>query len=357
MKSGVVDSQGYLDRVDIAGRVVNILGWAGSFRAGPVTGFRCTVSGRQAQLLQCDLALPSPDVKAVFPHMDCSDSCRFNLRLALPEGIDGDRANVPVVLQPQFEHGVGERLLYLLARTIPDPPVRFVDYIGGGDGWSASLEFLEYFVGHGRMRATDRVLDVGCGYGRMACGLLGYLSASGSYAGFDIERAMLDWASSEIGGRYPNFRFQYAPIYNSKYNPTGSVDPEQYVFPYADASFDFAFLTSVFTHMPGGQVRHYMDEVRRVLRAGGRALISCFLLNGESSGLIAAGESRLGLSHPYGDGRVMDLAYPDAAVGYDEALFRGWLQVRRLMVEETHYGSWCGRRDFLSYQDVLIIQA
>jgi hypothetical protein len=51
--------------------------------------------------------------------------------------------------------------------------------------------------------------------------------------------------------------------------------------------------------------------------------------------------------------KVRDLAHPEAAVGYDEDFM---LQLYRELGMETRvlYGSWCGRAEFVSYQDVIL---
>ena len=41
-------------------------------------------------------------------------------------------------------------------------------------------EFLENFMEHGQLRPDGRVLDVGCGLGRMALPMTGYSSLTGS---------------------------------------------------------------------------------------------------------------------------------------------------------------------------------
>ena len=50
-------------------------------------------------------------------------------------------------------------------------------------------------------------------------------------------------------------------------------------FPCADNSFDLVFLTSVFTHMFAGDVENYLSEISRVLKPGGKCLITWFLLD------------------------------------------------------------------------------
>lgn len=47
-------------------------------------------------------------------------------------------------------------------------------------------QFLQYFIELGGLKPSDRVLDVGCGIGRLAIPLTQYLDARGGYAGLDI---------------------------------------------------------------------------------------------------------------------------------------------------------------------------
>lgn len=105
------------------------------------------------------------------------------------------------------------------------------------------------------------------------------------------------------------------------YNANGLVPAAEYLFPYADDTFDLAVLTSVFTHMRAAEVRHYLDEVARVLRSGGRCLITFFLLSDESRPAIGAGASDL--SFRYGEGimRFDHPTKPEAAVAYEEDAF------------------------------------
>ena len=133
-------------------------------------------------------------------------------------------------------------------------------------------EFFNYFVNLGRLKPTEDVLDIGCCIGRMAVPLLDYMT-TGKYVGFDIVKGGIDWCTANITPQYPNFKFEHANIYSVLYNPTSSVKVEDYIFPYDDGSFDFIFLTSVFTHMNGYQVSNYIKEIERVLRKNGRIFI------------------------------------------------------------------------------------
>ena len=150
-------------------------------------------------------------------------------------------------------------------------PPRSLNFAGGGDYRAIGEEFLGHFIQLAGLEPQARIVDVGCGVGRMAVPLSGFLSSSARYEGFDVVREGIDWCVSNISTRYPNFRFQHADIYNRNYNPRGKLSPAEFRFPYPDAGFDLAILTSVFTHMLPPHIEHYLDELSRILRPGGRA--------------------------------------------------------------------------------------
>jgi SAM-dependent methyltransferase len=242
------------------------------------------------------------------------------------------------------------------APTYPDdliPPEDRI-FVGRGDFKAIGTEFLRAFVELGGLEPDHHVLDVGCGIGRMAVPLTGYLSAAGHYEGFDIVADGIEWCNENIAARHPQFGFRLVDLFNKRYNPGGSIQPREFVFPYADSSFDFGFATSVFTHMLPEDVEHYLDEIDRVLRPGGRTLVTFFLLNDESQGLIAAGRSRLTFAHELGVCRVQRKDIPEAVVAYPEELVTRLFEQRGFEPTEVHHGGWCGRETFTSQQDIVV---
>jgi ubiquinone/menaquinone biosynthesis C-methylase UbiE len=163
---------------------------------------------------------------------------------------------------------------------------RKVRHVGAGDFDEIGKTFLRYFIELGDLKPGDTVLDVGCGFGRMALPLTGYLRAEGRYCGIDIVRAPIRWCQRHIATRHPNFCFEVADVYKKAYNPRGRYEASDYRLPYDSGSFDFVFLVSVFTHLLPPELRNYLAEVSRVLREDGRCLITYFLLNPESQALI-----------------------------------------------------------------------
>jgi ubiquinone/menaquinone biosynthesis C-methylase UbiE len=245
--------------------------------------------------------------------------------------------------------------LFLGRRDELTPPKGKISLIGGGDYKKTGDEFLQYFVELGDLKPNEEVLDVGCGIGRMAVPLTKYLKERGRYEGFDIVHSGINWCKKKITPRYPNFHFQLASIYNKTYNPKGKYKAFEYKFPYANESFDFIFLTSVFTHMLPHDVENYFSEITRVLRREGKCLITFFLLNTESLKLIDTNLSTLDFKYDIGECYTIDKDEPESALAYHERSIRILYEKYGLsIVEPIHYGSWCGRKNFLSYQDIII---
>src|SRR5262245_55753272 len=73
-----------------------------------------------------------------------------------------------------------------LGRLDPQAPPRRLRFVGDGDFAAIGREFAGYLRTYAGLSPDHRVLDVGCGIGRIAVPLLDYLSERGSYDGFDI---------------------------------------------------------------------------------------------------------------------------------------------------------------------------
>jgi SAM-dependent methyltransferase len=190
----------------------------------------------------------------------------------------------------------------------------------------------------------------------MAYMLAHYLEPSTRYEGFDIMKPLVQWAQGAISCTAPHFQFKHVDVYNKHYNPTGTIRGSAFRFPYPDESFDLILLTSVFTHMLPDEVRHYLDEFRRVLKPGGHCFTTCFLMNEESRTLIAKGQSSQKLTHRLGECYTTTLEDVEASIGYDESLLLSWIAERGFTLQSKHYGFWCDRPRFTSYQDFLVFR-
>jgi ubiquinone/menaquinone biosynthesis C-methylase UbiE len=169
------------------------------------------------------------------------------------------------------------------------PPVEYMRLVSG-----EHPNLREHFESAGRRLAAQlaqremlepgsRLLDIGCGCGRVARHLLD--SPIAAYAGFDRHPGMIEWAQSHIGDLDSRFQFQHVDVesgYTGIDNNVGSVAGSEFDFPYEDGSFTGALAASVFTHLDFATTRRYLAETARVLGQGGRALGDYF--PGETTG-------------------------------------------------------------------------
>jgi len=226
----------------------------------------------------------------------------------------------------------------------------------GGDFRKTGDEFFKYFVELTGLKPDHKVLDVGCGIGRMAIPLTKYLT-NGSYEGFDIINRGIKWSNKVIARRYSNFHFHLADVYNKGYHPSGKYKASEYRFPFENESFDFVFLTSVFTHMLPSDLENYFSEISRVLKKKGKTLVTYFLMNNESLKLVTQNLSTLDFKYK-GEGYwTISNSEPEIAIGYDEDYIKNLFNTSRMrIINPIHYGSWCGRKEYLSYQDIVIAE-
>jgi SAM-dependent methyltransferase len=248
---------------------------------------------------------------------------------------------------------------WVRGRRDPLVPPRYRLYAGWrGDYGKVSHRWMLATLDAGELAPDGRVLDIGCGPGRIAARLTHHLEA-GSYEGFDIVPRSIDWCQRKITARHPTFRFQLADIRSGQYNPTGSQEAREYTFPYGDAEFDLALAASVFTHMRPGEIGRYVSESARVLKPGGRLLASFFLLNEDTqlrlmySGRRVLGEEQSDDGLRYRSERPNT---PEYMVALFEQDVREMYERAGLKIESINYGKWPGRRDaYLGFgQDVVV---
>jgi len=146
-------------------------------------------------------------------------------------------------------------------------------------------------------------------------------------------------------------------VKNQAYNPGGQYAAEDYFFPFDSHSFDVILLKSVFTHMRPPEVDNYLKEISRLLSRNGRCLATLFLLNEKQKELEEKGLNELHFD--FGD-EIWRYVYrnsPESAIAYTESYIVSLLLKHRLaQTEPIIYGTWSGRKDGISYQDMLLIQ-
>ncbi len=234
-------------------------------------------------------------------------------------------------------------------------PPRGLIFIGPGDYKKIGEHYLDVFKEHCGLKPTHRVLDIGCGIGRIAIPLTKYLNSNGAYEGFDIVKRGIDWCKKNITTKYPNFKFIHIDLKNDLYNLTTEEAAKNFVFPYNDNEFDLIVLTSVFTHMLPEDIENYTKEINRVLKVGGKCLATYFILNLESINYMKA-NAGLNFEFDMGTYSLLDKNVKEANIAFDEEYLLNLITKNNLILEKKLYGFWSGRpkNESFDFQDTLI---
>lgn len=129
-----------------------------------------------------------------------------------------------------------------------DPEV----FLRTGEQAAANFATLFQEAGHD-LAACERILDFGCGCGRIARHMPAYTTAK--LYGVDYNARLIAWCRQNLPGIYSRNRL--APPLNL---PTGH--------------FDALYALSVFTHLRRRTQEQWLEEFERVLRPGGMALVT-----------------------------------------------------------------------------------
>ena len=165
-------------------------------------------------------------------------------------------------------------------RFMPAPPPELM-FCGDGDFRAIGAEFLERLVRDAGLERHHRVLDIGCGVGRLAIPLTQYLDEPGPTT------ASTRSPAASPGAPPPSLPPTRMPAFSTStcatlYNPQGSLETARTPLPFPDASFDLVSMISVTTHLGPEDVLHYAARDRAPARS--RRPLFCHRLPDELAG-------------------------------------------------------------------------
>lgn len=167
------------------------------------------------------------------------------------------------------------------ASGLPLPPVPLraggVHFRANDDFVTAARAEARRLVDLAGLDEDSRVLDLGCGAGRLAIGIVAEVGPIRSYCGVDVGAPVMAWCARHLATRVPCLEFRRVDVRNERYNPTGVEMGHGYRLPVEDASVDIVHAYSLFSHMVAADVAAYLGEIRRVLAEGGRAVVTAFV--------------------------------------------------------------------------------
>jgi hypothetical protein len=234
------------------------------------------------------------------------------------------------------------------------PPIhlrRYASCLGSFDGFGMeSVAYLKLLAG---LNDGGYLWDVGCG-----CGLLELALASSNWSGrvigSDIHGPSIQWASRHVTPLAPSFLFIHSDIFNKAYWPSGRLDAVGWFAKFNDSGFTTVIAKSLFTHMLPDEMGIYLEQIGQRLASGARGILTFFILNQFS---LAASSPRISFKKINKDDMfaVKRRQAPTAAVAYDEFALFEKIRSAGLVIHDVRYGTWSGRRDGLSFQDLVIV--
>lgn len=308
--------RGYIENVVHSGRELEVEGWL--FAAGhDIDEYRLDLDGHPAAQSPPTVRA---DVQQAFAYRPEAERSGFVLRAESPRGGLRDWTTVEILGLSEGRTAARIRLRYRadFRDGIPDPPTPLRYRVINDENllhyWFGGLQtFGEFYEAIRRRRdpaTVGRLLDWGCGCGRVTSFFLKYLPAADLHA-CDIDPEAIAWCRENLS--------------SGRFSVIDSLPPT----PYPDSHFEVVISYSVLTHLTQEHQRRWLGEIERVLAPGGLFLAT---VHGDFAASFTP-DSRIGqdlASRGISDG-TLDPALDGIA---PEAYYRSTYQSRSYTVSE-----------------------
>lgn len=137
----------------------------------------------------------------------------------------------------------------------------------------SGVEQINFLKSENMLNDETRILDFGCGQGRLVNALEFSGSAFKSYVGIDTNERSVSWCNKYLVYS-DKYRFIHLPAYNEMYNKEARGLRK---LPFEESEFDLIFLNSVFSHMLPNDIEFYLNEFHKVLKSDGFVYITAFV--------------------------------------------------------------------------------
>lgn len=224
--------------------------------------------------------------------------------------------------------------------------------------WAHVIGIFQTLIGQAVGHSGDKmILDVGCGNGLLAIASMPFL---GHYIGIDVMKDAIDFCCEHYDDR---FEFVHLNANNPVYAKNGE---RKIGWPLQDDTFDLVTALSVWTHFSEEDARFYMQEVRRVLKKNGKAIVTFFLLDElydkmlgmkERGKFNATNENWIFDKDAYGSQDWFCLRgakVPENAIGVTELGFKDMIQESGFKIEKKYLGNW-KEVPGVFFQDVVVL--
>ncbi|MDO9091528.1 MAG: class I SAM-dependent methyltransferase [Rubrivivax sp.] len=238
------------------------------------------------------------------------------------------------------------------------------DWVGGSDPEAVGDGCVGILRRYLTINASSRLLDFGCGIGRVLLSVLKHNPAVGHVTGFDIMPQVISFCEKHIADNFPQTSFELMQGSNDHYDlfiaAASESKPKSHstLLGQYGSSFTGAYAFSVFTHLERADFQALLKLLADLLEPGGELLFTAFLLTPYSRRAI---EERTAL-FPFGETALEDngsifIGNPSdrlAFIAFDLPLVEQMVFDAGLILSHVEHGSWTGSGFAATLQDVIV---
>ena len=238
------------------------------------------------------------------------------------------------------------------------PPLGFIKIVGSDSTHHFKVAMCSHFsefMQRFDLGTDARILDIGCGCGRIAIPFAMHLS-DGHYYGIDVWGDGIDWCKRNVSAGKGNFSFHLIDSENNYYfDDFDAAKRNKYALDFiGDQEIDFSFALSVFTHLTRTDSQSYLNELGRTLKKGGAAYVTAFIIDEFFFQHVAqTGEHRT--VKEVDPGSYQAYHGQDFFAGFTRKIWNEMLGEAGLRVLSHELGSWANKPGARVYQDTFLV--
>jgi SAM-dependent methyltransferase len=210
------------------------------------------------------------------------------------------------------------------------------------------------------------ILDIGCGTGLLGISSEPFVGDGGNYTGIDVMKADIEFCKSHFA--FPNYHFIHFDLANPTYAGTQSTELKPWPMP--SETQDMVTALSVWTHLNEKDAMFYFNEIARVLKTGGKALITFFILDEAYQSSLSRRSNATGRYHntnqqdwvfsvsAYNSKNWFTTPFtthPEDAIGVTREGLDMLLKSSGLKLVQYYSGNW-KEKPGIFFQDVLVLK-
>lgn len=256
---------------------------------------------------------------------------------------------------------VAERFYWQLKAQppYPIPPLELIVNSGSIDiphYFDNMLLYTKDIISQCLLERGHKVWEIGCGAGRIAKGLINYLSSEGGYIGVDVDQASIDWCKRHLTPKNKNFQFYKISLSNNYYYEEDNHKINHYDFRFLGTQqFDCAIVLSLFNHLHLEDTQQYLQEIGSRLTLNGLAYLTFLVIDKDFKEFQAKTKQHPNLQR---DKRGIWYGYKkqNFFAGYEPELLKKTFTEANLRVINYSPGAWANKPRARLYQDWYLVE-